>query len=235
MEEQNNVTVETETETENEKVNNVRPYSESEFLSDLEWTKKLYLAVVIVSFALAAASIGVAVIWKVSYGLVGAFATVVFYLNATSHILYTKLGFSHTSERGELTVTEIYGKNREEVFVPERLLWLDVTSIGKEACDHKSSAEIKVLHLPRTLKTIEIDAFKGVRGLERICYGGSEEEWSEVEILCELENIEICFNDAIDYPVKERKDKKDKKDKKAKKHKKTAESEGTDSAEEETE
>ena len=214
MDEQKNVAVESETES--EKVNSVRKYDQREFLEDYVWTEKLYRAIIVVSCILAAASIGVAVMWKVSYGLIGAFVTVVFYLSATSNMLYSRLGYAYKSDRGELTVTEIYGQHREEVYLPERLFFCDVVAIGSEACDHKSSAELKILHLPRTLKRIDADAFMGTPMLEKICFGGSEEEWAEVELLCELDGIEICFDELVEYPVKEKKTKKQKKSKKNK-------------------
>ena len=213
MEEQKNVAVESETES--EKVNSARKYDQREFLEDYAWTEKLYRTIIVVSCILAAASIGVAVIWKVSYGLIGAFVTVVFYLTASSNMLYSRLGLAQRSNHGELTVTEVYGQHREEVYLPEKLFWNEVTVLGSEACDHKSSAEMKVLHLPRRIKKIEKDALKGATMLERICYGGSEEEWAEVEVLCELDGIEICFDELVEYPLKEKK-KKQKKSKKAK-------------------
>jgi hypothetical protein len=211
MEEQKNVAVESETES--EKVNSARKYDQREFLEDYAWTEKLYRAIIVVSCILAAASIGVAVIWKVSYGLIGAFVTVVFYLTASSNMLYSRLGLAQRSNHGELTVTEVYGQKREEVYLPEKLFWNEVTVLGSEACDHKSTAEMKVLHLPRTLKRIDADALKGATMLERICYGGNEEEWAEVEVLCELDGIEICFDELVEYPVKEKKPKKQKKQK----------------------
>ena len=217
MDEQKNVAVESETES--EKVNSARKYDQREFLEDYAWTEKLYRAIIVVSCILAAASIGVAVIWKVSYGLIGAFVTVVFYLTASSNMLYSRLGLAQRADHGELTVTEVYGQHREEVYIPEKLFWNEVTALGSEACDHKSSAEMKVLHLPRRIKKIEKDALKGATMLERICYGGSEEEWAEVEVLCELEGIEICFDELVEYPVKEKKPKKQKKQKKSKKNK----------------
>ena len=215
MEEQKNVSLESETES--EKVNSARQYDQREFLEDYAWTEKLYRAIIVVSCILAAASIGIAVIWKVSYGLIGAFVTVVFYLSATSNMLYSRLGYAYKTDRGELTVTEIYGQHREEVYLPERLFFCEVVAIGSEACDHKSSAEMKVLHLPRTLKRIDADALGGAPLLERICYGGTREEWAEVEVLCELGDIELCFDEVVEYPVKEKKPKKPKKSKKAKK------------------
>lgn len=217
MEEQKNVAVESETES--EKVNSARKYDQREFLEDYAWTEKLYRAIIVVSCILAAASIGVAVIWKVSYGLIGAFVTVVFYLTASSNMLYSRLGLAQRSNHGELTVTEVYGQKREEVYLPEKLFWNEVTALGSEACDHKSTAEMKVLHLPRGIKKIGKDALKGATMLERICYGGSEEEWAEVEVLCELDGIEICFDELVEYPVKEKKQKKQKKQKKSKKNK----------------
>lgn len=214
MDEQKNMSVESVTES--EKVNSARKYDQREFLEDYVWTEKLYRAIIVVSCILAAASIGVAVMWKVSYGLIGAFVTVVFYLSATSNMLYSRLGYAYKSDRGELTVTEIYGQHREEVYLPERLFFCDVVAIGSEACDHKSSAELKILHLPRTLKRIDADAFMGTPMLEKICFGGSEEEWAEVELLCELDGTEICFDELVEYPVKEKKTKKQKKSKKDK-------------------
>ena len=206
MDEQRDMSVESVTES--EKVNSARKYDQREFLEDYVWTEKLYRAIIVVSCILAAASIGVAVMWKVSYGLIGAFVTVVFYLSAGSNMLYSRLGYAYKSDRGELTVTEIYGQHREEVYLPERLFFCDVVAIGSEACDHKSSAELKILHLPRTLKRIDADAFMGTPMLEKICFGGSEEEWAEVELLCELDGIEICFDELVEYPVKEKKTKK---------------------------
>ena len=119
MEEQKNVAVESETES--EKVNSARKYDQREFLEDYAWTEKLYRAIIVVSCILAAASIGVAVIWKVSYGLIGAFVTVVFYLSASSNMLYSRLGLAQRADHGELTVTEVYGQKREEVYLPEKL------------------------------------------------------------------------------------------------------------------
>lgn len=214
MDEQKDMSVESVTES--EKVNSARKYDQREFLEDYVWTEKLYRAIIVVSCILAAASIGVAVMWKVSYGLIGAFVTVMFYLSATSNMLYSRLGYAYKTDRGELTVTEIYGQKREEVYLPERLFFCDVVAIGSEACDHKSSEELKVLHLPRTLRRIDADALKGTPMLEKICFGGSEEEWAEVEVLCELDGIEICFDELIEYPVKEKKQKKQKKIKKDK-------------------
>ena len=214
MDEQKDMSVESVTES--EKVNSARKYDQREFLEDYVWTEKLYRAIIVVSCILAAVSIGIAVIWKVSYGLIGAFVTVMFYLSASSNMLYSRLGYAYKTDRGELTVTEIYGQRREEVYLPERLFFCDVVAIGSEACDHKSSAELKVLHLPRTLRRIDADALKGTPMLEKICFGGSEEEWAEVEVLCELDGIEICFDEQIEYPVKEKKQKKQKKIKKDK-------------------
>ena len=214
MDEQKDISVESVTES--EKVNSARKYDQREFLEDYAWTEKLYRAIIVVSCILAAASIGVAVMWKVSYGLIGAFVTVVFYLSSSSNMLYSRLGYAYKSDRGELTVTEIYGQHREEVYLPERLFFCDVVAIGSEACDHKSSAELKILHLPRTLKRIDADAFMGTPMLEKICFGGSEEEWAEVELLCALDGIEICFDELVEYPVKEKKTKKQKKSKKDK-------------------
>ena len=61
MDEQKDMSVENVTES--EKVNSARKYDQREFLEDYAWTEKLYRAIIVVSCILAAASIGVAVMW----------------------------------------------------------------------------------------------------------------------------------------------------------------------------
>ena len=191
-----------------------REYSEQEFLSDLKWTGKAYLLLVISAAALAAAAIALAVLWKVSYGLLLAIIIVLGYISLSGNILYSRLGFSYDSTQGALRIKDVYGKNRDQVFLPRRLFWLDVSEIGDRAFCHSSSAKITTVYLPRTLKSIGENVFEGCESLCRICFEGSEEEWESIEKKTSLEGIEILFSQEIAYPVKQKKQKKAKKDKK---------------------
>lgn len=200
-------------------------YGESEFLSDLEWTGKAYLAIVIVAAVLVAAAIAVAVIVKVSYGLILGIIAVVAYVSATGRVLYSRLGLSHDSIPGALRITGVYGKNRETVFVPRRLLGVDVTEIGDKAFCHTSSAKLKTVYLPGTLKTIGENVFEGCEALERICFEGNAEEWERIEIKSSLEGIEISFGEGVTYPEKPKKLKKGKKKSKKESKKESTEQE----------
>ena len=193
-----------------------REYSEQEFLSDLKWTGKAYLLLVIAAAALVAAAIALAVLWKVSYGLLLAIIIVLGYISLSGNILYSRLGFSYDSTQGALRIKDVYGKNRDQVFLPRRLFWLDVSEIGDRAFCHSSSAKITTVYLPSTLKTIGENVFEGCESLCRICFEGSEEEWESIEKKTSLEGIEILFLQEIAYPVKQKKQKKAKKDKKNK-------------------
>ena len=178
----------------------VEEYTEQSFLDALAWTSKAYLLTVIICAAVAAAGVAVAVIVKVSYGLICALCAVVAYIGAVNNILYKRLGVAHKSESGRLTVTEYYGKNRDEAWIPRRLLWLDVTALGDEAFDHESSKNIKVVHLPRTLRHVGKDVFKGCESIERICFEGSRSEWEEIESETDLGVYTVEFEEKIAYP-----------------------------------
>lgn len=202
-----------------------KEYSEQDFLSDLKWTDKAYLVTVIVAAVLVAAAIAVAVIWQVFYGLMLAIMVVIAYIGATGKILYSRLGFSYDSLPGALKIKDVYGKDREQVFVPRRLFWLDVSEIGDKAFCHRSSAKLTTVYLPRTLKTIGENAFEGCDSLCRICFEGSEREWERIEKNTSFEGIEILFGQEIAYPEKPKKPKKQKKEKK-KKERQEGEQEG---------
>ena len=194
----------------------IREYSEQDFLSDLKWTNKEYFQLVIGVAVLAAAAIALAVLWKVFYGLLFAIIVALVYTVAASNILYSRLGFSYDSLPGALRIKDVYGKNRDQVFVPRRLFWLDVSEIGDRAFCHSSSTKITTVYLPSTLKTIGENVFEGCESLCRICFEGSEAEWESIEKKTSLEGIEILFSQEIAYPVKPKKQKKAKKDKKNK-------------------
>ena len=194
----------------------IREYSEQDFLSDLKWTDRSYLLLVVAAGALVAAAIALAVLWRVFFGLMLAIIIVLGYIALTGNILYSRLGFSYDSLPGALRIKDVYGKNRDQVFLPRRLFWLDVSEIGDRAFCHSSSARITTVYLPSTLKTIGENVFEGCESLCRICFEGSEEEWESIEKKTSLEGIEILFLQEIAYPVKPKKPKKAKKDKKNK-------------------
>lgn len=189
-------------EKEVKEIKEIKKYTEQDFLCDLEWTGKAYIVCIVLSALLAVASVAVAVHLKVIFGLIGAIASVLVYMGLVGHILYSRLGFSYTSTTGALKITEIYGKGRDEIWIPRKLLLLDVREIGDEACDHASSSELRFIHLPSTLRSIGKDAFLKCEKLECICYEGSPEEWDAIEKGAELDGVKVIFFDKVQYPEK---------------------------------
>ena len=194
----------------------VRSYPEEEFLGALAAFEKAYLNTVIIAAVIAAAGIGVAVIVKVSYGLICAIAAVLFYIGSVSNILYNKLGLAYTSVMGAIYITECYGKGRSEAWIPRKLMWIEVRSIEDEAFDHDSCRAIETVHMPRTLVHIGKNVFLGCENISRICFEGSREEWEAIECETDLSGIEVEFDSMVSYPEKIRirdriKNKKDKK------------------------
>lgn len=179
-----------------------REYSESDFIADLGYVSKFYTVTVIISALMILAAIFIAVNIKVSTGLICGMVAVLYYIATVTHILKKKLGIAYTSTTGQLRITGVFGKGREEIWIPRRLLWLDVTELEDKAFCHECSKNIKVVHLPATLTRIGKNAFDGCESLERILYEGSIEQWEEIELECELGEIKVEFSDKIKYPDK---------------------------------
>ena len=171
--------------------------AEEKFKKALKKTNDSYLMIVIFCGALTIGGVFYAVIDSVMIGLLVSIAGVLLYTALTSNLLYNTLGISYKSATKQLTVTAFYGKNKEEAFIPQRLIWLDVTELYDHALKHKSSEKIRVLHLPSTLKVIGESVFEGCACLTTIIFDGSIADWGKVESLTDLSVYKIICNDGI--------------------------------------
>ncbi len=172
-----------------------------QFLKDLRYTSDSYLYSIILSGVTAAGGIGIAVLYNVTIGICVAFISVLMYIAFTKNSLYKGLGIAYTSYSGELTVTELYGKKREEVFIPSYLLYLDVSAIGDFAFKHASSAKIHTVHLPSTLKEIGKDIFEGCNALRTVYFEGSEEEFLKIDSKTDFSKYEMIFCDSSTFKL----------------------------------
>ena len=193
----------------------ISTYTEVDFIADLEKVSSAYLVTVIISAIIASAGVAIAVIVSVFSGLICAIIAAVYYTLAVNNILNKRLGIAYTSETGRLKITKFRGKGREECWIPRRLIWLDVTEIEDRALECDCSKSIRIIHLPRTLTRIGKDAFSSCESLERICFEGSEEEWSKIEIESELSKVAIDYCDKVAYPEKNLKKEQRKAEKRA--------------------
>ena len=181
------------------------------FLDDLAAVNTGYAWALIITLLIAVGGIVCAVLYTVFLGLLLIILAVVTYVAITTNLLYAKLGIAYRSLHGCLTVTALYGKNREVVYIPDRLIWLTVTEIGTRAFTHENSKSIREIHLPKSLLRIGTSAFARLPALTDIYYEGTEKEWRELSRLAPLENVTMHFCAPIPRREKIKKAKKTKK------------------------
>lgn len=173
--------------------NEAEPSAAERFAATLASFERFYLWLVVAGGALCATAVVLAVLVRVSIGLALAIATALAYRYLLAWSLAKGLGLHAKNRRGRCTVSLIRGE--EEAFLPERLLWLDVTCLS--AAEKVSDGEkVRVLTLPRTLRRIETGAMDTLVALERIEFCGTEEEWQAMEKpeslpACEIVCMEI--------------------------------------------
>lgn len=187
-------------------------HAEKEFLDSLKKIKDSYLHTVIVCAALVAAGIALAVFVNTVLGLVIGVAAVLIYMFMTKDILKKNLGISHRSTSGALSVTALDAKGKEELWLPSRLIGLDVTEIEANAFKEGQNSNIQTLHLPATIKVIGENVIEGCPNLKTLYFEGSEEEWNGIIKNFELGEIELIFFDESKYslpkPPKKKKEKR---------------------------
>ena len=145
----------------------LRSVTAEEFSVRLQRFEKSYLRLVIGCACGAALAIVLAVFFRVSVGFVAAIGVAFAYRLLLSDCL--KKHLSLTCERNPDGVTVSVVGEWDELWIPARLLWLDVTEV-KAACG------AECLHIPKSVKRIGASEETPVR----IFYEGSAEEWSAV-------------------------------------------------------
>ena len=189
-------------------------------LSALKKSKKIYIAALSVSSAIGLGAIISAVHFHVSFGVLLMALAVITYLAIVINMLYSIFGIAYSSYQGGMKITALYGKHREVIYIPDKIMLLTVTEIGDKAFTHESSKNIREIHLPKTLLKIGKSAFANLPALTDVYYEGNEAQWNEISSLAPLENVTVHFNEPIPRLEKPKKNKKAKKIKENKKDKK---------------
>ena len=191
--------------------------NEAKFLKDLKDVKIGYIWALVITALILGGAIACAVLFRVSLGALFMILAVVTYAAIVSNLLYKKLGISYRALHGCLTVKALYGRGREVVYIPKRVIFLTVTEIGTRAFSHESSKSIREIHLPNTLLRIGPSAFAKLPALTDVYYEGNEDKWNAISALAPLENVTMHFCEPIPELIKPKKEKKSKKEKKEKK------------------
>ena len=193
-------------------------YEARRFLSALKAIKKGYIWALIITACITAGSIVCAVHYRASVGILLLAFAVAVYLAIIINLLYSKLGIAYQAFHGGMTVTALYGKGREIIYIPDRVMLLTVTEIGTRAFSHESSKSIREIHLPKTLLRIGTSAFADLPALTDVYYEGSEEEWAEISRLAPLENVTLHFGEPIPRLEKRKRKKQNAKNIESEKH-----------------
>lgn len=178
--------------------------TEQEYLKALCELRKGYIWAIVITLAIMAASIATALLYRAYMGLLILALAVIVYLVIAKNLAYSKLGISYRTLHGCLTVTELYGKNRETVYIPEKMMIFTVTEIGTRAFTHESSKSIKNIYIPKSILRIGTSAFARLHSLTDIYYEGSEEQWKEISRLAPLEDVTVHFECTMPKPEKKK-------------------------------
>lgn len=105
------------------------------------------------------------------------------------------LGVGYAPHGGEMSVIIKGGKTANRVggrkYIPSRLLWSDVTAIGAGA--KKPDILTEEIYIFKGIKKIDADAFAGMEKLRKVIFEGTEEEWSEIECMADISELETVF------------------------------------------
>ena len=119
------------------------------------------------SLILAAAILAIAFLRSIPVALIATACLCLFYQYFLSRELREKLGLSCRSVPGGLSVSLTAAPTGEEAWIPERLLWTDVTTLRAGSA---RELPIRVLHLPATLACIEANALDACPDLETLAF-----------------------------------------------------------------
>ena len=175
--------------------------AQNNFLNSLQRVNDSYIITVILSMSTVAVGVVLAVFLSVLAGLALALVAIILYMLRTRIILSRELGISYRSTSGELNVTSFDAKEKEEIFIPSRLLMLDVCEIEGDAFSSPASKNLRSVHLPATLKVIGKDIFSSCDMLETVYFQGSAKEWDNIDKTTDFEKYNLIFFDASTYEI----------------------------------
>ena len=166
-----------------------------------------YLQLVALSAIVAAAAITVAVLVSVLAGLGVSILLAAVYAYFSRDELKHSLGVRIKICDASITVTKLCANkdSLREAWIPDRLMWYNVTAIEKDALSDQANEELEILHVPSTVRTIEKGAFDGCDSLHTLAFEQDEAALENMNIEEELSRFTLVFG--VSYPEKPRKEK----------------------------
>lgn len=193
----------------NEKVNienSVVLTPEEKFVKKAEKFDGFYLQLVSLCAIVAAATIAVTVIADIIVGVAVAITLAVIYVYFSRDELRRSLGIVCCVSNASLKVTSVRAVRSislSKAFVPERLMWYDVTQIASNALANEKNAELEILHLPKTISLIEEGAFDGCDTLNTIIFACEENDFEKITVKEDLSRFTLIFGVPLPKKTKE--------------------------------
>ena len=163
----------------------------TEYLTRLKRFCDFYLALVISCAMLCAVGIVVAILLNLAIGILIAVLGAVLYAVILPRRAYSLLGLRVKSVRGGIHVARADCEDGDTLFIPDRIMWADVTAIEDGAFASEKNANVLFVHLPATLERIGKDVF-GERA-ERITvfFEGSESAWERLSKQTDFDGVTV--------------------------------------------
>ena len=168
--------------------------TDAEYASRLAKFEKFYLQLVIMCGAFFAVSVTVAVLWRVSVGILLAIIAALTYKLFLTDELKKSLGYFSRRVHDGLALRAARKCTDAVIYVPEKLLWLDVTQIDARAFGEYMGGVAEEIVLPATVVRIGEDAFVGCKALKTVRYLGSREQWEAVECSSDMSPYTVVFD-----------------------------------------
>lgn len=181
--------------------NSVVATPEEIFIGKIERFDSFYLQLVILCMIVAATVIAVSMLASVLLGFIVGIALAVIYAYFSRDELKRTLGIAFTVDNASIKVTELRSIIMADAFVPDRIMWYDVTEISCGALANENTQGLERLHIPSTVKRIEKGAFDGCDSLTTLLFACGAEELEKMSVEADISRFEVRF----DVPFPERK------------------------------
>lgn len=168
--------------------------AEEQYISSFRAFHGFYLRLVIAVGTACAAAIVIAVVFNVILGIALAFFSSIAYLYFTAAELKRRLGISYRNTNGNIIVTHIKAVYGNTIYIPEKLLWCNVSEISDRAFVPSDGINIENLYLSKSIKHIGKDIFGDVPANIAVHYEGSADDWQKICKETNFSELEIIFD-----------------------------------------
>lgn len=172
-----------------------------EFDKKLEGFNSFYLWLVIGDSAMMLAAIVSAIYISVLLGVFIGICACLAYVFFVSDELKKRFGLRHKRVDGGLALSVVSGRETDgdaisKIYIPARLMWLDVVKVVANEGQRKADPNAQVVYIPRSVRKIEKDALSVLPMLYRVVYEGTAEEWDMICKEDRLDRLEIIFSNS---------------------------------------